>query len=212
MTAALTIPVEIRRSSLMERGGFAVVVGLLGDETLSLLLRESLECLSTADLVYASIPDREDVRGGNPARRLRSASGGAVQRALYGADEMVRMLRQLTGIRTMPTGQAATYSYYLERGDHLDLHRDIETCDVVVITTLCDHGSADSADGALCLYPSRWQEKLSAIRASPDNGAVGVRLNVGDTIVMLGGIVPHALLPVSERQQRIVSVLCYRAM
>jgi hypothetical protein len=37
-----------------------------------------------------------------------------------------------------------------------------------------------------------------------------LRLRVGQTITLCGGLVPHALLPVAEGQSRIVSVLCHQ--
>lgn len=70
----------------------------------------------------------------------------------------------------------------------------------------------DTGDGGrLCLYPDRLFEPLSIIRATPQQGAIKVRLDPGQTIVLFGGLVPHALLKVAAGQARIVSVLCYRA-
>jgi hypothetical protein len=53
-------------------------------------------------------------------------------------------------------------------------------------------------------------EPLSAVRASPEDGALRLRLEVGQTIILCGGLIPHTLLPVAEGQERIVSVLCYQ--
>jgi hypothetical protein len=41
---------------------------------------------------------------------------------------------------------------------------------------------------------------------------VPVPLRPGQTVVMLGGIVPHHVLPMAQGQVRVVSVLCYRAL
>ena len=37
-------------------------------------------------------------------------------------------------------------------------------------------------------------------------------LTRGETIVLLGGILPHEVIPMAEGQERIVSVMCYRAL
>jgi hypothetical protein len=109
-----------------------------------------------------------------------------------------------------PTGERGTYSYYVRQGDYLALHRDVEACDVAVIT--CVYESALNVGGGLCVYPDRIHEPLSAIRAAPERGMVSVPLRPGQTVVMLGGIVPHHVLPMAQGQVRIVSVLCYRAL
>jgi hypothetical protein len=70
--------------------------------------------------------------------------------------------------------------------------------------------TACRSGGMLRLYPDRLCERLSAIRANPERGAIKLRLMPRQTVVMFGGIVPHAILPVADGQVRIVSVLCYR--
>jgi hypothetical protein len=50
------------------------------------------------------------------------------------------------------------------------------------------------------------------VRRSPEQGVVGVRLEPGQTLVIAGGIVPHAVLPVVERQVRVVAICCYRVL
>jgi hypothetical protein len=154
--------------------------------------------------------DAEDVRGGSPARRFHSARGGEVQDGFYSSDWVMTFLRSMCGSSLIPTGQRGTFSYYVQPGDHLAIHRDIETCDVAVITCLLDGPDTGGDGGKLCMYPTRAFEPLSSIRATPERGAVRIRLLPGQTIVMLGGIVPHSVLPIAPGQQRIVSVLCYR--
>lgn len=73
-----------------------------------------------------------------------------------------------------------------------------------------DNGRPDSSGGLLCVYPERHPESLQAIRATPDRGGYAIRPCIGQTIVILGGIVPHKVLPVDEHQERIISVLCYQ--
>src|SRR5262249_20313451 len=104
------------------------------------------------------------------------------------------------------SGSQGSYSYYVRPGDHLGLHRDIEECDVAVITCLCETGGS----GALQLYPDRVSEPLSRIRTTPRKGRRTIRLRAGETIVLLGGYVPHVTTPMGPRQKRIISALCYR--
>lgn len=82
-----------------------------------------------------------------------------------------------------------------------------------MITCVLDSvASPATLSGALCLYPGRTQDTLRELRSRPDDGAEYVRLEPGQSIVLLGGLVPHRVLPVRERQVRIVAPLCYRAL
>jgi len=76
-------------------------------------------------------------------------------------------------------------------------------------TVLFDSGSDDQG-GALVVYPDRMTEPLSCLRAAPNDGAVAVSMNAGDTIVMYGGLLPHRIRRTATGQARIVSVLCFR--
>ncbi len=205
-----SIPDVIRASPLMKKGCFDIFAGLLDSNTHAMMLSEAISLSTVARLSEVLIPDGEDVRGGTPARCYLSASGGPIQDAFYGAEWMLSFLRQVTGTPLIPTGERGTYSYYARPGDYLALHRDIVTCDLAVITCLSDGPCIVGNSGILRLYPDRIFEPLSAIRDNPNEGAVGVRLMPGQTIVLFGGIVPHMLLPVADQQRRIVSVLCYR--
>jgi hypothetical protein len=193
----------------MEQGGFAVFEGLVDERTGRLLLQEAVTLSAHAVECHIPDSDAEEVRGGRPARRFLSGPGGEIQSAFYQADWMLDFLRGLTSPTLIPTGKLGTYSYYVRRGDYLAIHRDIVTCDVAVITCLSNDLEPADGGGCLCLYPERLVEPLSAIRATPEKGPLQLRLRVGQTLVMYGGIVPHALLPVARSQARIVSVLCY---
>lgn len=206
------IPAVILESDLMKRGGFEVFEGLIGTATTHEMLSEALALLPEAIDCEVQISDAEEVRGGAPRRRFANGRGGPLQQAFNTAPWLLDFLRGLTNPSLIYTGEVGTYSYYLRAGDHLDIHRDIVTCDVAVITCLYDNSSADHDGGQLRLYPERCREPLSVIRATPEEGATLVRLGVGQTIVMYGGIVPHALLPLAEGQTRIVSVLCFKAV
>jgi hypothetical protein len=204
------LPAIIRKSALMRDGGYAIYEGAVDDNTRNLLLAEAVELSLQATEGNVAISDDEQVRGGRPARRFLNASGGPLQDALYGAPWLLELLRGISCPTLTPTGPRGTYSYYARPGDYLAIHRDIVTCDLAAITCLSDISDAAHEGGMLCLYPERIVEPLSAVRATPEAGAVKLRLTPGQTLVMYGGIIPHALLPVAEGQVRIVSVLCYR--
>ena len=203
------VPPGLRRSRLLSRGGFDVYAGLLDEVFHKQLLAEALE--RHGEALECDIPasDGEEVRGGVPARRFLSATGGPVQDAFYRAPWVLNFLRRLTAPTLVPTGERGTYSYYVRAVDFLAVHRDIQTCDLAVITCLRDGAEVEGDGGSLCLYPGRLLEPLSAVRSTPEEGALRVRLDAGQTIALCGGLVPHALLPVAEGQERVVSVLCY---
>jgi hypothetical protein len=206
------IPAVIRQSYLMKRGGFDVFEGLVDAGMRCEMLAEAVALLPHATRCEVKVSDDEEVRGGKPRRRFINAQGGPLQQTFNTSPGVLDFLRGLTNRALTFTGEIGTYSYYMDPGDYLDIHRDIVTCDVAVITCLHDRARDEGDSGRLCLYPDRLGEPLSQIRATPDRGAVKVRVQAGQTIVLYGGIVPHALLPVAEGQARIVSVLCYRAI
>jgi hypothetical protein len=192
----------------MQQGGFAVFDGLV-EGLREPLLAEAVSMSTVAAESMVEVSDNEEGRGGAPARRFLNGPGGPLQGWMYRAPAMLAFLRDLTHPSLNPTGDVGTYSYYARSGDFLGLHRDIQTCDVAVITCLSNTPGAANG-GSLVLYPGRSHEPLSAIRARPRDGACPLRLGEGHTIVFYGGIVPHELLPVVPGQARIVSVLCYR--
>jgi hypothetical protein len=196
----------------MRQGGFAVFEGLLDQQGYDLMLSEAVQLSRDASVSDVSFSDEEEVRGGRPARHFRSVPGGLAQEAFYHSPLLLDFLHKLCSVKLTPLGGRGTYSFYAQTGDYLAIHRDIEACDVAVITCLYNAPQSEGgAGGALCLYPTRLFEPLSSIRATPEEGAVLVNLKPGQTIIMFGGIIPHTLLPVSAGQTRIVSVLCYRA-
>jgi hypothetical protein len=207
---SVMVPAQLCNSPLLRKGGFEVFAGLLDDNGQRLMLSEAVQLSGTAHLSDEVLSDNEEVRGGNPARRFLSAAGGKIQDAFYTAPWLIRFLRDITGVVLVPTGRYGSFTYYAHPGDHLTVHRDVELCDVAVITCLYESPGLAGTGGLLCLYPGRLCERLSTIRATPAQGAVKLRLMPRQTIVMLGGLVPHAVLPVADKQVRIVSVLCYR--
>jgi hypothetical protein len=199
-------------SPLMAAGGWTIGE-LLGPRAREALAAEARRC-HAAGATRAQLdasPD-EDVRRGNPARRLESAPGGSALQALYTAPVLHAWLRGLTGLGWVPSGGQGTYSYYRREDDHLGIHRDVDECDLAVIACVAEAGAPSSGiAGALSLWPARAGERLSEIRAAPVAGRVTVRLAPGRAIVLLGGLVPHAVEPLVEGHVRIVAPLCFRA-
>ena len=195
----------------MKAGGWAVYDHFPGAPTCARLLAESRACLHGAVASAVKLSDHEELRGGNPARRFISAGGGEKQAAFYHDSETARFLADISSTPVRPTGESGTYTYYARPGDHLALHRDIEMCDIAVVTCLLDRHHWGSTGGLTRIYPGRQHEPLSRIRATPSDGAVSIRLAVGSTMVMFGGLVPHLIEPLAPDELRIVSILCFRA-
>ncbi len=213
-TRANQIPDIIQRSPLFQRGGFVLIDHLLEPANLAGLQRESLALNSQASENLMLETDRSGFeinfgRGGSPARKFLSTQGGAVQDAFYQSNALTTMLETLCQTRIKPTGARGTYSYYAREGDFLALHRDILQCDLTLITCLFDHtkGTANCLGGVLRLYPNYNLQSLSSI--NPHSSSRDLRLQVGQSLALLGGIVPHEVLPTSAGQIRIVSVLCF---
>jgi len=203
------MPRAVRDSPLMKAGGCAIYDHLPGTAACARLLKESRLRLRDATVTAVATSDGEEVRGGSPARRFISAGGGKEQAAFYHNPGTAGFLGGICNASVRPTGDCGTYTYYARPGDHLALHRDIETCDIAVITCLLDSHREGSKGGLMRFYPTRWLEALSRIRSTPDDGAVRVRLAVGYTLVMFGGLVPHLIEPLGYGELRIVSILCF---
>lgn len=205
------IPRAIRESPLMRRGGFDIFSGITDEVITQNLLAEAIRQRSLMCESFVEENDSEEIRGGSPRRQFRSSPGGNFQRDFYRAAWLTEFLRGLTTKFLHPTGEFGTFSYYSRDGDFLEIHRDILTCDVAVISCLKDERTAAEEGGKLCLYPTRTNELLSQIKAAPEKDALIIKLEESQTLVMYGGIVPHAVLPVRKNQERIVSILCFSA-
>lgn len=203
---------RIRRSWLMERGGYDVFEGLVDGPTHRLLQDEAMRLVHTAERTDTASSCDEQVRGGNPARRFFNAPGGDVLDALYGAERVNAFLQRVTEGPVCPTGRRGIYTYYARAGDYLSIHRDEPGCDVVVITSVYENPQFQEHAGVLCLYPGRIGEPIKALRATPETGALFLRLKPMQSLVMYGGIMPHQILPVAEGQFRTVAVLCFRVL
>jgi hypothetical protein len=98
----------------------------------------------------------------------------------------------------------------MDQGDFIALHLDVEKCDLVLITCLRDESNPNHASGALAAYPSRRTESIAAINANPRHEVETIKPRPGESVLMLGGYVPHRVLPVSSGQNRVISVICYK--
>jgi hypothetical protein len=212
VTGTAAVPEALLGSRLLRSGGFAVYQGLPDAATFAALYAEAVACQATAVRQERWQADVHQGRGGTPRRALFTVGGGPAQDALYRADWLQRLLSGQCGLPVVPSGNRGSYSYYARAGDFLDLHLDIDTCDLAMISVLHDGSHPAAQSGALVVYPSRIGEPLPAIHANPRRGACLVKVHTGQSIVMLGGLLPHRVLPVVEHQLRCISVLCFRAL
>ena len=212
MIASLALPPEITSSQLYAKGGFTLVERLFSEEDLRELQTEALTARSAAfrNELAASSEIEEQERGGSPARAFSSAPGGAVQLRLFRASVVLGWLEQISGASVVPTG-GGSFTYYERAGDFLSLHRDIATCDLALITCLEETASSETA-GGLLVYPEYMLEPLSSVHAAGRASATPVPLRCGETIALFGGLVPHEVAGMDPRQERIVSLMCYRIL
>lgn len=224
MTATVPAPgraAQLAGSPLVRAGGWRVE-RLLTGPALAALAAESRSCHGHATETVVAEPHDDDPRRGHPDRRLESAPGGPVLRALYASPVLHGLLARLTGGAWEPSGLQATYSYYRAPGHHLGLHRDVDVCDLAVIACVADDGpvarvglddddpaGGGAASGVLHVYPGRAGEALAAIRADR-RGGVAVPVVPGEAVVLLGGVVPHEVSPVALGRCRVVAPLCFR--
>ncbi len=196
---------------LFRSGGVAVIDGIADARTFAALCAEAQANYAQADRQVCDVltGDNCDGRGGVPPRQLSTGPGGPAQDELYRSPYLHAYLSQLCGGPIRPSGSRGSYSYYVAPDDHLDLHLDIVTCDVTVISVLAD--SSPDQGGALAVQRSNVGVPLSVLRRSPHVGEEVVKAAAGSTIVILGGLVPHRVLPLTAGQ-RIISALCFEAV
>ncbi|HTZ60066.1 MAG TPA: hypothetical protein VMB49_18280 [Acidobacteriaceae bacterium] len=200
-------PEEVLQSRLFFARGFMLVSGLFDELTLRALHTEAEAVRAEGQRGYVAHSDGTEGRGGAPARAYRSAPCGAIHRSLFGCRQMAETLGTLCGVTVSSTG-GGTYSYYERLGDFLALHRDILQCDIALIAALTD--PPETRGGELTIYPKFIRAPLSRVRAAGRAFGMGLPLKRGQAAVLLGGLVPHEVLPMSEGQERIVAINCYR--
>jgi hypothetical protein len=202
-------PSEILQSRLFIAGGFLVVSGLFGEELLQSMSVEANDARPEAPRSHVADSDGTEGRGGCPARAYRSGAGRDLHWSLHGCQQMAEVLSGLCGVPVSATG-GGTYSYYEQAGDFLAVHRDVLQCDIAVITSLTKT-PGDGSTGELVVYPEFIREPLSTVRTAGRACGRLVPLDRGETIILLGGVVPHEVAPMREGQERIVAINCYRA-
>lgn len=89
----------------------------------------------------------------------------------------------------------------------MSLHRDVADCELTIITCIVD---TPGAGGDLVLFPGRTAEPLETVRATPEHGAVTLRLAPGESLFFFGSAVPHGVTPVAPGRTRITASLCYQ--
>lgn len=193
-------------SSPLIRAGGLLRTRILDSHGLTTLVRDAEQAHPQASEARIETP-RSGERG-DPDRWLESAPGGAALEQFACSALVLDTLARATGVAWQPAGPG-TWSYYRREGHHLGIHRDLAVCDLAMITCVADQGDLDPA-GLLRFWPSRTRESLDHIRSNPQH-ARHVRIRPGDTVLLLGGIVPHQVLPLGPRQLRIVAPLCYQA-
>ena len=202
----MRLPRTIAESRLVRNGGISVVRGLFSPGLLASLVSEAQATAPSARRSIFSGPNREDWRGGEPSRAMAGMSAGPIQYEICSSPAMAEAISEICGVRVRCSG-AGSYSWYLEAGDHLALHRDIIACDVAIITCLERTGPAAGSGGTLCVYPEdRWRP----LRDVRQEAHVAVPMEAGDTAVLAGGIVPHEVTPSVQGQRRVVSIVCFR--
>lgn len=183
-----------------------MVARLVDDHGLMRLQNEARAAEAGA-VVCREPPARDGEARGRAERRLAFAVGGPVLDSLLCDPAVLGFLSGLTGVAWGPNGRLGTYSYYRAQGDFLGLHRDARSCDLAVITCLWDTGGPG---GDLVVYPSAAGRPLAKVRVDLRQGAHRVPLTPGESVVFLGGMIPHRVTPVGQGRSRAVAPLCYR--
>lgn len=198
-------------SPLGRMGGVVLLDDLVDPATVAALAREALVRGATATRQRGNTQAVDDRRSDVAGRALASSGGGPVQDALYESPGLLARLSELCGTRIRPTGHRGSYSYYTRQGDHLDLHVDVRRCDVTVITVLQDSTPRNGVDGALATWSNHLCAPLTTIRESEAAPTAVTKAPPGASVVLLGGILPHAVLPIGATGTRVISPLCFAA-
>ena len=196
---------------LAQAGGVAVFGGVPDAMTCQALADEAYRLYPESSRQLLGEDDGAQGRGGMPSRALQSVGGAGVQDALYAAPALHAFLGAQCGLPIVPSGNRGSYSFYVEPGDFLGLHLDVDTCDVTLITILQDDTDARDPGGGLGVYPGALGSPLGPVRAASGAGMSVVKARPGESIVILGGLGPHPVLPLGPTGQRVISARCFTA-
>jgi hypothetical protein len=196
---------RLARSPIVRSGG-VLRTRLLDPDRLATLAEDARA--SHAGATESRRDVASDERG-DPDRWLESAPGGSALQAFASSDAVLARLVRATGVPWQPAGPGS-WSYYRREGHYLGLHRDLSVCDLAVITCVVDRG-ARASSGTLRVWPTRARDSLDGVRQDP-TGGVDVRVEAGETVFLLGGLVPHCVTPLESARVRIVAPLCYQAV
>lgn len=197
-------------STLMKRGGCVFIDSMLQPDLLTALCAEANERQDEARHTIWPGSVQADWRGGEPARSYAGVTGGPTQTSIFASPDLANHLSEICGMRVTMAG-VGSFSYY-EPGDFLALHRDIVTCDITLLTCLRDTASGTSDRSGLRIYPAYARAPLTQLRSEAAPAHIDVHLDRGQTAVLLGGIVPHEVLPMAAHQHRTVSIVCMTAL
>jgi hypothetical protein len=177
-------------------------------DTTAALSREAM----TADRRPSRVDgvNTEQARGGTPRRHLTSVNGGPFQQGLYLHRDLIRLLSKCVGAPVRPCGECATYSIY-ESGDFLDVHRDIPSCDIALISCVFDNNPSDDG-GAIDVWFDDALTPLDVLRRGEGKPPARVAPRGGHTMLPHGGIMPHRVRRMAPGRLRVVSLMCFEML
>lgn len=198
---------RLRHSTLLHAGGYGIYRGLIEPSWIEGMLLEATVGGQRVDQV-ASGTDTEDIRGGQPARRIGCVEGGPRQDELFGSVALQRFVANEVGLPIRRCGTRASYSIYAGPQAHLDVHRDVPGCDLALITCLYDSDPL-AGEGAIDLWLDDLTTPLRNIRAQVERRRSRLALLPGDSLLIHGGMIPHRIPPHGADRLRIVSLMCF---
>jgi hypothetical protein len=198
---------RLRHSTLLHAGGYGIYRGLIAPTRIDGMLAEATGGGQRIDQV-ASGNDTEDIRGGQPARRIVSVEGGPSQDELFGSVELQRFVASEVNLPVRCCGWRASYSIYDGPQAHLGIHRDVPGCDLALITCLYDRDPL-AGEGAIDLWLDDLTTPLRHIRAHVERRRSRLALLPGDSLLIHGGMIPHSIPPPGTDRLRIVSLMCF---
>jgi hypothetical protein len=202
------IEANIIASALYAAGGYAILSALFSQSEMAELRAEACIARPKGNRQEFAEFIPSEGRGGCPMRAFLSSQSGPTQWRLFSSPQLMASIKGVTGLSVQPTG-SGSYTYYERQGDFLALHRDIETCDLTLITCMDENGNS-SGGARLLVYPRFIAAPLASVRIAGPGAAIPVWLRRGNTILLLGGMVPHELTPTQRGEERIVSVMCFQ--